>query len=1081
MKNLRRNSGATLSALVLTLSLSAAGAQQTVVLNWNHDWSWMHPMGAMPPGPAGGADSDFSTTWYLKEDVFATLYDGPAFGAVPTVPGLVGTPASFDSGRGPGPIAYGDFQYTGAPLPAGTAAEFPAVASRLTTPNSANRHTGYFRTTFTIPDDGRVYQNPVLRYILDDGGYVYLDGVPILRVNMLASGTDAYTQITEGKVDTEIAIRNAQLFNPVGAPPTGGNNLTTPVIVGNAHVLVPVTSLAPGVHTLAISVHNESTTSSDIGLAVQLTADVSDCVITAAGSTAVRNIGPDAGNLTDDTIDFDVTVTGAGSLSPSGWVVSGPAGSSLIGQTGTYGVARHFAGVPIAEFPAPGGLTLEVQDATTLTSKSIANVQAPQRLGAVTAGAVPGLILTKVPWTPVWTIDEAAGTATLHNSGAGVDRIVESLPVNLSGVAGDVRFLADLTVDNTSTELEAADTFLAELLLSDGVTTTTVNLITPFDVDNSGRMTGGATAAADEFNKFHLVKGAYRSTFLLRAIIPDNIVSATLLLHGINDSASETFTVKNMRFEAAGHLLEIEAAGPSVLDNHGTVNPADDTFSVPVNVMGSLQPPGSLGWTSNATPGAGLYNTPNPVIFSLFPVPGAPQTLTLTDSPVTTVVSNTLSVSPPGPPAVTATLVANSITREANGAGLADDTVTFQATVNGSLGGPGYTTAVGGGAVILPGESSFSATPATFTLSSVPASGTLTVTFTDASYGTATATLAIPVPLVRVIGTVDFGTPAELVATGTPPATWAIDSTLRTLTMNTSSATDQVVESAILNLSAVGAVSFSAKLLAKDTSNGSNFEVTDKFKAELLIDGTVVNLISAWDSGNGSYGSLGPNGPADGYLNGYIGQGATNAEITADYNLYPERDEFNRQVQSAETSIENTFDMAYTIPAEANSVQLKIYGTGTGTTESFAVSGILFTSAGMEPDGDTDGIPDSVEIAAGLNPADSTDAALDLDGDGQSNLAEFRSGTSLTDSASHFHLTGLSHSGASATVRWSSVAGKTYRVQTAASPAGPWTYAGGVFTGAPDNTPGPDFGTQSATVTLPVPSAAKYFLRVVIP
>jgi hypothetical protein len=61
------------------------------------------------------------------------------------------------------------------------------------------------------------------------------------------------------------------------------------------------------------------------------------------------------------------------------------------------------------------------------------------------------------------------------------------------------------------------------------------------------------------------------------------------------------------------------------------------------------------------------------------------------------------------------------------------------------------------------------------------------------------------------------------------------------------------------------------------------------------------------------------------------------------------------------------------------------------------------------------------------------------------------------------------------------VAGKTYRLQTAASLEGPWTTLPGTFTGAPDATPGPNFGTQSTTATLPLPAPAKAFLRVVIP
>lgn len=44
-------------------------------------------------------------------------------------------------------------------------------------------------------------------------------------------------------------------------------------------------------------------------------------------------------------------------------------------------------------------------------------------------------------------------------------------------------------------------------------------------------------------------------------------------------------------------------------------------------------------------------------------------------------------------------------------------------------------------------------------------------------------------------------------------------------------------------------------------------------------------------------------------------------------------------------------------------------------------------------DGDGDGMPDAWERANGLDPADPSDADGDLDGDGQSNLAEFRAGT----------------------------------------------------------------------------------------
>ena len=81
-------------------------------------------------------------------------------------------------------------------------------------------------------------------------------------------------------------------------------------------------------------------------------------------------------------------------------------------------------------------------------------------------------------------------------------------------------------------------------------------------------------------------------------------------------------------------------------------------------------------------------------------------------------------------------------------------------------------------------------------------------------------------------------------------------------------------------------------------------------------------------------------------------------------------------------------------------------------------------------DTDGDGIPDAWESANGLNPNDPRDAALDLDGDGQSNKAEYLAGTNPQSSASRLaaSLVSTATPGQFA-VRFTAIAGKSYTVR----------------------------------------------------
>ncbi len=92
----------------------------------------------------------------------------------------------------------------------------------------------------------------------------------------------------------------------------------------------------------------------------------------------------------------------------------------------------------------------------------------------------------------------------------------------------------------------------------------------------------------------------------------------------------------------------------------------------------------------------------------------------------------------------------------------------------------------------------------------------------------------------------------------------------------------------------------------------------------------------------------------------------------------------------------------------------------------------------VQQDSDGDGMPDSYEIANGLNPL-MNDANGDKDGDGASNLAEYLAGTMANDPNSVFRVHGISRGNGTMLITWSSVANKTYTISKSATPNGTFT------------------------------------------
>ena len=94
--------------------------------------------------------------------------------------------------------------------------------------------------------------------------------------------------------------------------------------------------------------------------------------------------------------------------------------------------------------------------------------------------------------------------------------------------------------------------------------------------------------------------------------------------------------------------------------------------------------------------------------------------------------------------------------------------------------------------------------------------------------------------------------------------------------------------------------------------------------------------------------------------------------------------------------------------------------------QAFAIT----ITSDSDSDNDSDGIPDNWENQYGLNP-DADDSATDSDGDLLTNLQEYHLGTDPTDGNSGFHAHAVTSSGGGKfTLRWKSVSGKSYTVQS---------------------------------------------------
>lgn len=264
----------------------------------------------IPGAPVTNRVLNYSSNWRYEQsnNLDSVTWQLPAFNdsAWPTGPGLLGV------------------DNNGAIL--------PLIGTTLLAPNApppglSQGHAYYFRTTFQVASNGLLPGPLIGTFRVDDGAMVYVNGSEALRLRMPAGNI----------VNTSLALE---------FPPGGGSDATT-----DEPFVLTVPTLQPGTHSIAASVHQQNTGSSDIIWGMTLDV-VNYQRLRDTVSPILANLIPAAGSTVPALISMEVHFSeGVKNVNASDLLINGQPATNVVAVS---------PDVYIFQFPQPPTGTVQI-------------------------------------------------------------------------------------------------------------------------------------------------------------------------------------------------------------------------------------------------------------------------------------------------------------------------------------------------------------------------------------------------------------------------------------------------------------------------------------------------------------------------------------------------------------------------------------------------------------------------------------------------------------------------------------------------------------------------------------------------